>query len=322
MFKDYLITPGLSPPWLLGPTGTAKLQTIGSTIDQLTGEGTGKSTLAMQADWPTKADPTALPFIGQDTLVMQGPAETTAAYRLRLRSAYDTWRSFAGNDWGILLQVLSQFGGLNGITVTPRVRCVNNSGVWRWFDAGADSTQPPSFAVKQWNWDATNPPGSPDGNFSGLAQLQAYWWRFWVSVESTGSSAFATQWPTLGTGGQPTLGSVANASLGFSNVNPSFWSSLRKILDTWKSRHAVLKYILVTFNSSLINPGSGPGGGINPDGTWGYGYKIASGVYGATWIASVLPVPGPVGMPPDGPPNNLAVPVFGYRISGGTYAAL
>jgi len=315
MFKDLLTTPGVAPPWLLGAIGKLKLQLFGATIDQLSGELTGKSSAAAEAGMPMKADATALPLIGNDRLITQGPNEPTATYRQRLRAATDTWRTFSGNDWGIMIQALSQFTGLNGAT-QPRIRCVSNSWVWNWFEAGADLTQPPWHAVKTWQWDTTIPPGSPDSGTPAQA-----WWRTWMSVESVGATAFATQWPTLGTGGQPTLGNLTTGSLGFTNVAPAFWNSLRAILETFRSKQTAIRWILITFSQSLINPGFGADGSHNPAGDWGYGYKIVSGQYQATWITNVLPVPGAFGAQNFGSPNYQSHPEFGYRIVQGQYVA-
>lgn len=316
-FKDVLTTPGVAPPWLLGAVGKLKLQLWGATIDQLSDGVAGKSAYAAEAGMPTKCDPSALPLIGQDRLITQGPAEPTATYRVRLKQAVDTWRQFAGNDWGIMIQVLAQVTGLNGASA-PRVRCVNNSNIWRWFEAGADTTQPPwlSPGTFPWIWD-TVAPGSPD-----TSNPSAAWWRTWLSIESVGGAAFASQWPSLGTGGQPTLGNLTSGSLGFNNVSSSFWTGLRAILETFRAKQSAIRWVLVTFGTSLIDPSQGGDDTHNPDGTWGYGYEIISGQYQAAWAPNILPVPGAYGGDPPGSSNFNINATFGYRIVQGQYVPL
>lgn len=315
MFKDFFVIPSIAPQWLLGAIGKLKLQTIGTTLDQLTGDVTGKSAAAAEASMPTKCDVSALPLIGNDVLLTQGSAEPVANFRLRLKQAIDTWRQFAGNDWGIMLQALAQITGLNGATA-PRVRVISNSGIWTWFEAGADTTQPPWYQNQgAWEWDQSAPHG-PDVT---PGQESFAWWRVWMSLESVGSAAFATQWPTLGTGGQPTLGNLATGSLGFQNVSPAVWNTLRSVLEVFRAKHSPIRWILVTFATNLINPAFTADDVHNPDGTWGYGYKIVGGQYVASWIANILPVPGAYGGNPPGSPNNLANATYGYRIVGGQY---
>jgi hypothetical protein len=329
-WQTYFTTPGVAPPWLLGTIGTLKLRLTGATVDQLTGEPAvgGKSGYAAEVGNPVKCDASALPVIGKDRLLPQGGFESTSSYRQRLKLAFDTWQKFSGNDWGILIQTLIQITGLNGATA-PRVRCISNSGAWNWFEAGADTTQPPwhwkstsSSTAGGWLWDTSAPYG-PDCDQQESAMHNANpWWRFWLVLESVGSAAFATQWVTLGTGGQPTLGNLTSGSLGFNNVAPSFWATLRTVLDPFRSAHSSLRWILVTFSSTLVNPANTPDDVHNPDGTWGHGYKIVSGQYQASWIANILPVPGTPPPPTFGAANYVTNNTFGYRISQGQYLPL
>lgn len=319
-WQNFFTAPGVAPPWLLGTIGSLKLRLIGATVDQLTGEPAvgGKSGFAAEVGNPVKCDPSALPIIGNDRLIPQGGSESTASYRARLKASFDTWRQFSGNNWGIMLQVLAQITGLNGATA-PRVRCISNSGVWSWFEAGADTTQPPWLQTQgAWEWDQSAPHG-PD---VAPGQESFAWWRVWMSLESVAPANFATQWPTLGTGGQPTLGNLTTGSLGFKNVAPSFWATLRGVVETFRARHAPIRWFLVTFSTSLINPGFIFDDVHNPDGTWGYGYKIVSGQYQASWIANILPVPGTPAHPSFGGSNYVTNQTFGYRISQGQYLPL
>jgi hypothetical protein len=88
-------------PWLTqGPNGQAEGASWPSVLD-------GQVNLAKQAvkaRLPSYAPVDALPYIGRDRRLLQGAAETTASFRVRLRDVWGQW-SRAGTACGVLEQI-------------------------------------------------------------------------------------------------------------------------------------------------------------------------------------------------------------------------
>ena len=98
---------------------------------------------------PVTCPPDALPYIGQERMLPQGVAESTADYRARLKAAWDRadgWL-FAGSH-GSLLQALARAGfptgDPNGAHVMQRIK------LYSWIASGVVTfgTHP------QWDWDS------------------------------------------------------------------------------------------------------------------------------------------------------------------------
>jgi hypothetical protein len=310
-FQYDIISDRVAPPWLQNAWGSAYLQAIGMCLDELRYRGAQGQLLHM----PGQGDPSANYYIGLDRLLVQGQlGETNLQFTTRLTQAFDDWQH-AGNDWAILQQALAQV-----LPATPAAFVVSNTARWSWYAAGANTNEPPSEylyggnnPLTQWNWDNN----AFDPVYPGLAP----WWRFWLGIYSVAPNEWAIPWATLGSGGLPTLGSATAqlGSLGFSNVPPSFWNTLRANLANWKSAHAWLRWILISFSSGVFSQ-DGLAGGLNPNGTWATGYVItAAGQYTQAWNANVNPVPGTptAGGTSIGP--SIDQSAYGYRIVSGQY---
>jgi hypothetical protein len=116
-------------------------------------------------------------------------------------------------------------------------------------------------------------------------------------VFSPDAENWAHPFPSLGTPGAPTLGGSASTSLGFGNVPPSFWVTLRSVVQTFKAAHAWLRWIIVSYDSSWFNQDTGLIGTGMPDGTWGPNVVIdytshGQGIYVATRYSNARFVPG------------------------------
>ena len=149
----------MSPPWLANGFAEKFLYNFGVCADALL----EKLNEAVQARMPTKCDVSALPFIGADRLIGQGPNESNANYRVRLQKAFDTWQQ-AGTRRAVLQQVLGYVANSANVQpYTPAATIVSASAsgtyaVWDRYFYGDDTAAAPAHVRKapaNWNWDGT-----------------------------------------------------------------------------------------------------------------------------------------------------------------------
>lgn len=153
----------LSPPWLADGFAEKFLYNIGLGGDAVL----EKMNQAMQARMPGRCDPSALPIIGTDRLMGQGPNESNAAYATRLKKAFDTWQH-AGSRRAVLQQVLGYVSNpLNVSTGQVPIGAIVGSSsagtysTWDVFYNTSDTAKPPHHqrvAPSNWNWDGTYTP--------------------------------------------------------------------------------------------------------------------------------------------------------------------
>ena len=151
----------LSPPWLAVGSAERFMYNIGLGSDALL----EKFNQAMQARFPKQCDASALPLIGNDRLMAQGPNEPVASFRARLSQAFDAWQR-AGARRAVLQQALGYVA--NGADVrstkSPIGAIVGTSGggtfsTWDVFYYGDDTSQPPTHirnAPSNWDWDGND----------------------------------------------------------------------------------------------------------------------------------------------------------------------
>lgn len=123
----------LGPAWMQRERGRLFWGAIGQVID----EQNANLKAATMARFPDYApDDTALGAIGNDRQLLRGPAETAAAYKVRLKTAFTAWL-LAGTPAGILLQLKAQGFpmGTNGAHI------VNHGGRWYRLNAGTDALE-------------------------------------------------------------------------------------------------------------------------------------------------------------------------------------
>jgi hypothetical protein len=148
----------ISPPFLSGGNAEKYEYNIGLGSDALL----EKLNEAMQAHMPGLGDPTTLPLLGADRLLVQGPLETNTAFAGRLTRAFDAWQH-AGSSSAILQQVLGYV--TNPVNVQPGqvpigafVSTAKDSSVASWDIVynTASASAPPAHsrvAASNWNWD-------------------------------------------------------------------------------------------------------------------------------------------------------------------------
>lgn len=264
-YQDFVVAPGIAPAWLLGPTGTALLKSMGQAMDTLQ----TKFANGAEAHMPTKCDPSALPLIGNDRLMPQGPSEAVASYRTRLKQSISVWGKLAGTPWGVERAALSVL-----LPSQPRIRHVTNTSAWDTYDQSAIVTNPPYHAFQpngaNWSWDGSGSTYA-DPSPPGINP----WWRFWLVLYATGVPwcTSSGKWGSSGLKwGDP------SKSWGFSTPSAIF-QLIQTVVRQWKSEHSWCRWIIVSFDDTLFNPWLGIGGGVNPDGTFGRWSKIVNGQY-------------------------------------------
>ncbi len=215
-FRDSILE--VSPPFLLGPIGTAIQYAEGTVIDGL-------------ADWmidgvsasmPGFGPPDALAYIGRDMSMDRYPGDTDDHYVTRLRGAVDSHRVH-GNAPELLRQLVGYF---YPSTATP-VRLVNSRAVWHEID-------PVTLAITKtnvgtnWQWDA---------------YAATRWWRGWVIIDSSAGPWTADVWDEVGTWDD---GGTWDSDATLEQVN-----LIRRIVERWKPAHMVARPI-ITFDASLF----------------------------------------------------------------------
>lgn len=311
----------LAPPWLL--TGYDGSPGEGGRFQFLQGLGLDvlyeKYNQGMLSSMPgmTLTD-SSLPLIGADRSLLQGPQESRASYIARLLVWRQTW-AIGGNAWSILKAARAYISG--AATYLPDCSIVSNSAplgsaMWNYYPIFSDDSVPPihwnTTVFNNWDWDSIS-------NVDAQRTRGHLWWKSWLIIYSEAPAAWTSQWPTLGTGGQPTLGSASTASLGFADRPPEYFAALRDNVTAFVPANSWLRWILVAFDRTKLDPNAtGTGGGIQPDGTFGVGFVISSGVYTATWPSWLAPVPGQPDTVYRGS-KNFVGSVFGFAVQQGQY---
>ena len=273
-FYDDIVADNVAPPWLQqgaygqgSGVGGRYLQTIGTELQTIATRARQAAVVSM----PGVGDPTAIPLLCADRLLVQGPSETNAQISARLSNAFNSWL-IAGGDWGVLSEILALFTGFaNGI---PPARIVSGS-------VGADSIRwsywtatPPPYATRpplhtppmgNWNWDF-------DAEYTGLGPNVSPWYRYWIVIDSYSTYAWCGPNQLIGTGGFKIGDGTA---IGF-NIGPQIFTAMRQVLRNWQQAGAWCRWIIVNFNATGAfyqpdNPNS------EPDGTWGPPAKLQAG---------------------------------------------
>jgi hypothetical protein len=208
----------------------------------------------------------ALPFIGRDRRIKQGPTESPLAYARRLRGWLGVLRR-AATAFGVLEQ-------LHGVLAPspPRVRLVGANGVWYTRDEdgtftihtpagdgftisadGASST-PATDPAHPWDWDGGDP------------------FRFWILIYAPAGAIISA---TEGTYGDSlSFWGEADKTIGTSALK-SFVDLARAVVEDAKPAGILCPFIIVAFDPASFNPaapGPYPAAGM-PDGQWGNPWK-------------------------------------------------
>lgn len=107
-FRDAILQ--LCPPWLARGNAGALMRALGATADGLNADlKTG-----VKYRFPDYAPPEALPLLGNDRNIEQGPNEPDDRFRARLRGEVDENKR-RGNGPALLEQLAAYFGGQPGL---------------------------------------------------------------------------------------------------------------------------------------------------------------------------------------------------------------
>ena len=171
--RDLILS--IAPPWLRsgirpgplnGGMGDAKyIYQFGLLGDALL----EKLDQAVRARMPGQGTVTALPILGDDRVLIQGPGEPDASFILRLKSFLQDW-SYAGSHWALLEQTRFYM-----TPFLPLVRMVSNTGVWDWFESQAPNANADGSWIPPIHWP------HPGGNFNWDGDTTA-WWRVWQII--------------------------------------------------------------------------------------------------------------------------------------------
>lgn len=169
----------IAPPWLQNQSPPLNGAPLGVGGRYLYDIGLGDDCLlekmnqAMQAHMPTVCTPTALPYIGNDRLLTQGPNETTAEFRIRLQQAFQTWQ-LAGERIAVMRIVGSFMGSLlQSLNDNPVMAIVGGYHARQWStyyvaDVANNFENPPSLVRET----------STNFDWDGLGGIR--WWRNWL----------------------------------------------------------------------------------------------------------------------------------------------
>lgn len=213
----------------------------------------------------------ALPYIGRDRRLIQGPTETPAQYAARLRAWRSTWAT-AGTAYGLL-------GAIRAVMVPspPLLRCVSSAGVWWTLDEAGTLTlhtnygygfsitvagviTPNSVVAHPWDWGED---GDPDA------------YRIWPIIYAPSHPPYLSgidgQWGDgLSVYRADPLGTLGTTA------PRNYVEMIRQLCKDWGPAGLQVPNIIVAFDPASFDPatpGPYPAAGM-PDGTWHHHGKI------------------------------------------------
>jgi len=203
---------------------------------------------AVKTRFPELAPDDALPYIGRDRVIIRGPLEPAASYRLRLLLWIEAWLGS-----GVGRAMLDQIAGF----LTPRAARIRI-----WTQVGVIYTREAdgSFTIERvagdlWNWDGQT----------------SMWARFWVVIYSIADVPWTRHPPYGGTSG--TWGSRTGLTWG-SSATVAEARSIRGIIDEFKPALSKCQNVIISFDATAFAPtDTAP---PLPAGTWGEYWDTAS----------------------------------------------
>jgi hypothetical protein len=324
-------------PWTQIGAGERLIYLFGLMLDFVL----DKQNQAQQFHMPGQGDPSADPYLGNDRLLVQGPAEPSADFEARLREAETTWQG-AGNRPSVLSQIQAYATNLQpGVAATLREATLVGGGAahtnWSTIRNGdAQGAYPARSRIAAgapygvWNWDGQTKP-----------------WRAWLILflypVPTGASGSAASVAAVGGNGVPGVSSgfaTLTGLTGLTSGSVGQWIQLSNASNA--SNNGFFPIVAVTTATSCViaNPlaiveasgaidwaiseypwiGPGPVWGAN-GATWGdttrsWGLSCAAGVISSmraivkTWKSLSTYYPhiilsfGGAGSPPEFAPNS------------------
>lgn len=264
-FRDMVAA--ISPTWLQGFVGLRFMYAMAIQFDAI-GDA---AAYAVRARFPDLAPPDAFPCLANDRQIEQGFAEPQASYATRLTQWLDRL-AHMGSPFGLLMAVRGYIA-----PVLSEVATINVNGVWDSYAKGQQDGPlvPPTHqqnVLQGWNWDSSSWPYLTRRVVG--SQTGSTWWRVWIVIWSTGSTA-------------PWTATTHKYDDGVSTWDGGFtydWSGtvaqangLRAIAKKWKASNTWIPWILVSFSDGSYQA---TGAGVQPDGNWGTWSKVVTGANG------------------------------------------
>lgn len=205
---------------------------------------------SLQAPWPGKGTPTALPLIGASRGMIRSQGETDAEYAARLVTWLDRARQL-GSMLSTARAIHEYLGN------RPRVRVYNRAGACLEVAETTGAITRYDAGTTAWDWDSVSHP-----------ERSGYWWDLWACV-------YPIQWahsPVLNPGSR-VLGAVPNLGVGCTATREEH-DALIGLVRQHKSEHSHMRAVIFTSDATLFDPTSP---GTQPDGEWGGWGGVGSG---------------------------------------------
>ena len=253
------------PTWLLDRTSigkTAGFRIIYSFMAILDA-GAQVAIEGLQSRMPGLGTPTALPLIGKDRQIVQGPGEYNENYANRLIKWLDYWK-IAGNAYSLMIAFQAYLA-----PNYPMIRLVTRDRPGYgsiWYTLNTDGTLDiERVNPSNWDWDSISNP-----------ERDGYWSDFWIV-------AFEPHYGKDGLWGDGNSYWYPGADVGKGQTfgqDPTYNSAqlLRSIVTQWKGAHTKCRCMIFSYRSNAYDPALPPGDPLLPDGKWGkYGKDDGSG---------------------------------------------
>ena len=199
---------------------------------------------SLQAPWPGKGTPTALPLIGRSRGIARGQVDTDDEYGAKLLLWLDKW-AHAGSQRQLAIELHEYLGN------HPKVTIVNRSG--HWVTVAADGTLSATDAA--WDWDSISNP-----------ERAGYWWDMWIVI-------YPDQWDKSATWGDGRNWGERDSGIGHV-VTRQEVDAVKAIIRQWPSAHTKIRTVIWTTDPALFDPLDSMTG---PDGYWGRYSKLDAG---------------------------------------------
>ncbi len=196
---------------------------------------------ALQAPWPGKGTPTALPLIGRSRGMIQSQGETADEYGERMGEWFDRAR-----ELGSMLSTARAIHEY--LENRPRVRIYNRAGACLEVAETTGEVTRYAAGTTSWDWDSISNP-----------ERSGYWWDIWACV-------YPMQWsdsPVLGSGRK--LGDTPVLGVGCTMTREEH-DAITGLVEQHKSAHSHMRAVIFTTDATLFDPTSPA---TQPDGEWG-----------------------------------------------------
>lgn len=230
----------ISVPFLLGFVGVRLGYAVGLVIDAM-GDATRES---IKARMPGVADVSALPYLGRDRGLFQGPNETPTAFAARLSNSM-----LARRRSGTAGEALRQLREYFSPSYIAHLYHVSDRSVWHSIDQITGVVTKTRVNPPNWKW---------DGNSYGITGGSPWWWRVWIILDGT-------SWVAEGVWGTSTWGDGGTWGC---TALPAESTAVNRIVAAFRCAKVQVVNVIVAFTPGMFAPGNTPGSGVMPVGTY------------------------------------------------------